>query len=94
MNNVSLSFSGHQPVFLGDKLLRKGELIKGKIISFLSKNNTSGNTTREISDGVDMSIYATRRWLLRLMDEGLVSCTAYKKTNKWVITQNENDSKY
>lgn len=94
MNNVSRSFPGHQSAFSGDKLLRKGDLNKGKIMSFLSKKNTTEKTTREISDGVDMSIYATRLWLLRLMDENLVSRTAYKKTNKWFITQNKNDSKY
>ncbi|MCK7268882.1 hypothetical protein L8O48_17625 [Enterobacter cloacae] len=91
MNNVSLSFSGHQSVFSEVKL-RKGDLIKREIMSFLYKNNIGGKTTREISDGVDMSIYVTRLWLLRLMEENLVSCTSYKNTNKWFITKDENDT--
>lgn len=78
------SVSGNHPDSNGRKLT-KGDRIKIEIMSYLSESKTKGQTTREISDGVDISIYATRIWLLKLLSENKLYKIDHKKSSKWFI---------
>lgn len=84
MHSVSDNHSGNN-----GRKLTKGDRIKMEIMSYLSESKTEGKTTREISDGVDVSIYATRIWLLRLLSERKLYRTDYKKSSKWFIMNHE-----